>query len=122
MRLSMVSLRVSTLRISFRRSLVSFRFLYQGREVSYSSVLDRSISTRREALYKSRGLDIEHWMDLVAEAKGLRKEIARIAEDYDEDVTPKEDSKNDDDRELDDEDERVKKISKVDSVSDRRSD
>ncbi|TFK31782.1 hypothetical protein BDQ12DRAFT_660071 [Crucibulum laeve] len=60
-------------------------FLYQGREVSYTSVLDRSISARREALYKARGLDIEQWVDLVSERKGLRKEIARIAEDYDQD-------------------------------------
>lgn len=60
------------------------RFLYQGREVSYSSILQRSISARREQLYKARGLDIDRWLDLVAEAKGLRKEISRIAEDYDE--------------------------------------
>ncbi|KAJ7672472.1 hypothetical protein DFH06DRAFT_1176357 [Mycena polygramma] len=57
-------------------------FLYQGREVSYSSVLDRSISARREALYKSRDFDIERWVDLVTEAKRLRSEIRRIAEDY----------------------------------------
>ncbi|KAJ7439491.1 hypothetical protein FB451DRAFT_1151568 [Mycena latifolia] len=57
-------------------------FLYQGREVSYSSVLDRSISARRETLYKARGFDIERWMDLVAEGKNLRSEIRRIAEDY----------------------------------------
>ncbi|KAF8208092.1 hypothetical protein K438DRAFT_1574541 [Mycena galopus ATCC 62051] len=57
-------------------------FLYQGREVSYSSILDRSISSRRDALYKARGFDIEHWMDLVTEAKRLRSEIRRIAEDY----------------------------------------
>ncbi|KAF5384962.1 hypothetical protein D9615_001168 [Tricholomella constricta] len=66
-------------------------FLYQGREVSYSSVLNRSISTRREALYKSRGLDIEQWMDLMAEARSLRKEILRIAEEYDEEDQPKQD-------------------------------
>ncbi|KAJ7707237.1 DUF607-domain-containing protein [Mycena metata] len=57
-------------------------FLYQGREVSYSSVLDRSISARRETLYKNRGFDIERWMDLVTEAKALRSEIRRISEDY----------------------------------------
>ncbi|KAJ7075425.1 hypothetical protein B0H15DRAFT_894294 [Mycena belliarum] len=57
-------------------------FLYQGREVSYSSVLDRSISARREALYKTRGFDIERWMDLVTEGKSLRSEIRRISEDY----------------------------------------
>ncbi|TBU47732.1 hypothetical protein BD309DRAFT_913372 [Dichomitus squalens] len=59
-------------------------FLYQGREVSYSSVLHHSVSARREALYKARGLDIDRWMDLVAEAKGIRSEISKIAEDYDE--------------------------------------
>lgn len=60
------------------------RFLYQGREVSYTSVLDRSVSARREALYKARGLDIDRWLDLVGEARSLRNEIRRIAEDYDE--------------------------------------
>ncbi|KAI5887277.1 uncharacterized protein SCHCODRAFT_02641168 [Schizophyllum commune H4-8] len=60
-------------------------FLYQGREVSYTSVLDHSISSRREALYASRGLDIERYADLVAEARSLRREISKIAEDYDRD-------------------------------------
>ncbi|CCM06176.1 uncharacterized protein FIBRA_08418 [Fibroporia radiculosa] len=59
-------------------------FLYQGREVSYSSVLQRSVSARRDALYKSRGLDIDQWLDLVSEARAVRKEIGTIAEDYDE--------------------------------------
>jgi calcium uniporter protein, mitochondrial len=59
------------------------RFLYQGREVSYSSVLHRSISARREALYKSRGFDIDRWLELVGEAKEVRSEIGRIAQDYD---------------------------------------
>ncbi|KAJ3537947.1 hypothetical protein NM688_g6592 [Phlebia brevispora] len=59
-------------------------FLYQGREVSYSSVLDRSISTRRQALYKAHGFDIERWVDLLGEARATRKEISLIAEDYDE--------------------------------------
>ncbi|KAF7319602.1 MCU domain-containing protein [Mycena chlorophos] len=57
-------------------------FLYQGREVSYSSVLDRSISARRDALYKSRGLDIERWAELRSEARTLRRDIGRIEEDY----------------------------------------
>ncbi|KAL1720590.1 hypothetical protein EV715DRAFT_197010 [Schizophyllum commune] len=60
-------------------------FLYQGHEVSYTSVLDHSISSRREALYVSRGLDIERYADLVAEARSLRREISKIAEDYDRD-------------------------------------
>lgn len=59
-------------------------FLYQGREVSYSSVLQRSVSARREVLYKARGLDVDLWLDRVAERKSLRAEIGRIAEDYDE--------------------------------------
>lgn len=59
-------------------------FLYQGREVSYSSVLQRSVSARRETLYKGHGFDIDRWLDLVAEEKGLRKDISKIAEDYDE--------------------------------------
>ncbi|PPQ95540.1 hypothetical protein CVT26_008565 [Gymnopilus dilepis] len=60
-------------------------FLYQGREVSYTSVLARSISSRREALYKTRGFDIERWIELVNERKALRAEIARIAQDYEGD-------------------------------------
>ncbi|KAJ8522095.1 hypothetical protein ONZ45_g1329 [Pleurotus djamor] len=59
-------------------------FLYQGREVSYSSVLDQSISSRRQALYKARGLDIERYFDLVSGARSIRREIGKIAEDYDE--------------------------------------
>ncbi|KAI0658194.1 DUF607-domain-containing protein [Cubamyces menziesii] len=59
-------------------------FLFRGREVSYSSVLHHSVSARRDALYKARGLDVDRWMELVSEAKSLRKEISKIAEDYDE--------------------------------------
>lgn len=59
-------------------------FLYQGREVSYTSVLARSISSRREALYKARGLDIDRWMELLSEKKTLRAEISRIARDYED--------------------------------------
>ncbi|KAJ7097293.1 hypothetical protein B0H15DRAFT_961655 [Mycena belliarum] len=50
--------------ITYLSGLSTIWFLYQGCEVSYSSVLDRSISARREALYKTRGFDIERWMDL----------------------------------------------------------
>jgi hypothetical protein len=57
---------------------------FTTREVSYTSVLDRSISARHEALYKARGLDIELWVDLVADQKSLKAEIKRIAEDYDD--------------------------------------
>ncbi|KAJ3716461.1 hypothetical protein C8R42DRAFT_588334 [Lentinula raphanica] len=67
-----------------RLTLLSTRFLYQGREVSYSSVLDRSVSSRREALYKQRGLDIEKWMELVSEKRHLMREIGQIKEDYEQ--------------------------------------
>ncbi|TFL07857.1 hypothetical protein BDV98DRAFT_39671 [Pterulicium gracile] len=60
-------------------------FLYQGREVSYSSVLDKSISSRRQAQYLSRGFDIERWVELTAEQKGLKAQIRNIARDYDRD-------------------------------------
>ncbi|EIM87039.1 uncharacterized protein STEHIDRAFT_146606 [Stereum hirsutum FP-91666 SS1] len=59
-------------------------FLYQGREVSYSSVLDRSVLARRQALYKTHGLDIERWAELQADARRLRREIGDIAQDYDQ--------------------------------------
>jgi len=59
-------------------------FLYRGREVSYSSILNSSVSARRQALYSSRGFDIEKWMDLHTNAKSLKREISKIAQDYDE--------------------------------------
>ncbi|KAG8916439.1 hypothetical protein FRC02_003947, partial [Tulasnella sp. 418] len=58
-------------------------FLRQGREVSYSSILNRSVSTRQQNLYAARGLDIERWVELVTDEKALKKEIERIREDYD---------------------------------------
>ncbi len=51
--------------------------------MSYSSVLDQSVSSRREALYKAKGLDIDKWVELIGERKQLNREIGRIAEDYD---------------------------------------
>ncbi|CUA67595.1 Calcium uniporter protein 5, mitochondrial [Rhizoctonia solani] len=57
-------------------------FLYQGREVSYSSLLKQSISTRRARLYESNGLDLDLWADLVTEEKQLKREIHKIADDY----------------------------------------
>jgi hypothetical protein len=73
-------------------------FLYQGRDVSYSSVLNRSVSARREALYKARGLDIERWLDLISEAKSLKKEISLIKEDYDEDARARHKRQDEDER------------------------
>lgn len=56
---------------------------YHNREVSYSSLLDLSITARQRKLYAEAGLDLEKWTEMVAEAKALRKEIERIAADYD---------------------------------------
>ncbi|WVQ82273.1 hypothetical protein IAT38_004401 [Cryptococcus sp. DSM 104549] len=68
----------------FAALLSSAAFLiYHNREVSYSSLLDLSITARQRKLYSQAGLDLEHWTEMVAEAKALRKEIERIAADYD---------------------------------------
>ncbi|KAK4684650.1 hypothetical protein P7C73_g5521, partial [Tremellales sp. Uapishka_1] len=74
--------------------------IYHNREVSYSSFLDLSVSSRQKALYVKHGLDVEKWTEMgtadpcrplmywltattVSEAKTLRREISRIAADYD---------------------------------------
>ncbi|KAF5365909.1 hypothetical protein D9758_006643 [Tetrapyrgos nigripes] len=57
-------------------------FLYHNREVSYSSVLDRSVSARQQALYRAKGLDTEKWSELQKERFTLSREIGRIKEDY----------------------------------------
>ncbi|KIR55863.1 hypothetical protein I315_01745 [Cryptococcus gattii Ru294] len=68
----------------FAALLGSAAFLiYHNREVSYSSLLDLSITARQRKLYAEAGLDLEKWTEMVAEAKTLRKEIERIAADYD---------------------------------------
>ncbi|WWC70428.1 uncharacterized protein I206_104379 [Kwoniella pini CBS 10737] len=68
----------------FAALLGSAAFLiYHNREVSYSSLLDLSITARQRKLYDEAGLDIEKWTEMVSEAKTLRKEINRIASDYD---------------------------------------
>ncbi|CAE6438484.1 unnamed protein product, partial [Rhizoctonia solani] len=53
-------------------------FLYQGK----TSRLYQSISTRRAGLYKSKGLDLDLWAELVTEEKQLKREIHKIADDY----------------------------------------
>lgn len=34
-------------------------------------------------LYKAKGFDLEHWADLIAERTSIRREMNKIAEDYD---------------------------------------
>ena len=70
--------------VGFGSVLTSAAFLaYHNREVSYSSLLDLSITARQRTLYEKHGLDIDRWTEMVAEAKTLRREIIRIAADYD---------------------------------------
>lgn len=59
-------------------------FLYNHREVSYRSVLNMTVSKRQMKLYQRRGFDIDRWEELVEGGKALRREIATIAEEYDE--------------------------------------
>lgn len=51
--------------------------------MSYSSVLSSSILSRRQALYAAHGFDVSRWSDLMDENKTLRREIQKIAIDYD---------------------------------------
>jgi hypothetical protein len=89
-------------------------------------VLDRSISARRETLYKARGFDIEHWMDLVTEAKRLRSEIRRISEDYEyssgeDEKKNKEEPEPEEEEELEDRDqEKLEKLEEREKVGSER--
>ncbi len=57
-------------------------FLYHNRDVSYASVIHTAASIRQQRLYRQEGFDIEQWRDLVEEGKSVRKEIQRIASEY----------------------------------------
>ena len=58
-------------------------FLWHNREVSYRSALNITVSRRQNQLYNSRGFDIARWETLVEEANALRKEIKKVADEYD---------------------------------------
>ena len=51
-------------------------------------------------MYKSHGFDIEQWADLIAEEKAVRKEISKIADDYDERRWKERDQEQEDQEEL----------------------
>jgi hypothetical protein len=76
------------------------------------------VSTRREALYKTRGLDIERWVDLVSEAKSLKREINSIAKDYDTEQEKEKATRDHPDEKVEEEDlkrdEKVAKLSRKD--------
>ena len=44
---------------------------YHNREVSYSSILDLSVTARQQALYGKHGLDIERWTEMGTSASSL---------------------------------------------------
>ena len=66
-------------------------FLWHNREVSYRSALNITVSHRQNQLYTQRGFDIVKWESLVEEANALRKEIKKVAEEYDVDWDEKKD-------------------------------
>ncbi|THH07826.1 hypothetical protein EW145_g3116 [Phellinidium pouzarii] len=57
-------------------------FLWHNREVSYRTVLTETTSRRQQKLYAECGFDIEAYHELIDEVKGLRREIKRVAWDY----------------------------------------
>ncbi|KAK4184005.1 siderophore biosynthesis protein [Podospora australis] len=60
-------------------------FLYISKDLSYKAALNITVSRRQNALYESRGFDLERWEQLVQEANALRREIKVIAIEYDVD-------------------------------------
>ncbi|KFY24558.1 hypothetical protein V493_05169 [Pseudogymnoascus sp. VKM F-4281 (FW-2241)] len=60
-------------------------FLWHNREVSYRSALHATVSHQQNRLYIARGFDIATWESLVEEANALRKEVKKVAEEYDVD-------------------------------------
>ncbi|KAH8819941.1 hypothetical protein F5884DRAFT_762238 [Xylogone sp. PMI_703] len=66
-------------------------FLWHNREVSYRSALNVTVSRRQHQLYQLKGFDVATWDALVEEANALRKEIKKIAEEYDVEWDEKQD-------------------------------
>lgn len=60
--------------------------------MSYSSVLHTAATVRQQRLYKEKGFDISRWRELIEQGKELRKEIGRIAIEYNVEWSEKGDS------------------------------
>jgi len=60
-------------------------FLFISRDLSYKAAMNITVSRRQHALYQERGFNMEKWEMLVAEANALRKEIRKVADEYDVD-------------------------------------
>ncbi|RQM05396.1 hypothetical protein DH86_00001920 [Scytalidium sp. 3C] len=66
-------------------------FLWHNREVSYRAALNVTVSRRQNQLYQLKGFDVATWDALIEEANALRKEIKKIAEEYDVEWDEKQD-------------------------------
>lgn len=60
-------------------------FLYISRDLSYKAAMNVTVSRRQNALYETKGFDMQRWDQLVQEANALRREIKTIAAEYDVD-------------------------------------
>lgn len=60
-------------------------FLYISRDLSYKAAMNVTVSRRQNALYETKGFDMQRWEQLVQEANTLRREIKTIAGEYDVD-------------------------------------
>lgn len=93
-------------------------FLYISRDLSYKAAMNVTVSKRQNALYQERGFDLSKWEHSVHEANALIKEIKMIANEYDVDWNEMKDVKNEEVREVlederdEDENEKKKKAGK----------
>lgn len=60
-------------------------FLYISKDLSYKAAMNVTVSRRQNALYESRGFQMQRWEQLVQETNALRREIRAIAAEYDVD-------------------------------------
>lgn len=60
-------------------------FLYISKDLSYKAAMNITVSRRQNALYESRGFEMQRWEHLVQETNALRREIRTIASEYDVD-------------------------------------
>lgn len=60
-------------------------FLYISKDLSYKAAMNVTVSRRQNALYETKGFDMQRWEQLVQEANALRREIKTIAAEYDVD-------------------------------------
>ena len=58
-------------------------FLWHNREVSYRAAMSLTVSRKQSKLYAERGFDLRRWEALMVEGILLRREIKRIAVEYD---------------------------------------